>query len=66
VPRREADQALSAALPEVERIRRLPPEAIRVAVAGPAQDVTLRFRGLEFARWRQGMVWFGLGTGWKC
>jgi len=61
VPRREADQALSTALPEVERIRRLAPEAIRVAVAGPAQDVTLRFRGLEFARWRQGMVWFGLG-----
>jgi hypothetical protein len=61
VPRREMDQALTAALPEVERIRRLAPEAIRVAVAAPTQDVTLRFRGLEFARWRQGMMWFGLG-----
>ena len=61
VPRRELDQALTAALPEVERIRRLAPEAIRVAVAALTQDVTLRFRGLEFARWRQGMVWFGLG-----
>jgi hypothetical protein len=61
VPRREADQALTAALPEVERIQRLAPEAIHLAVTAPAQDVTLRFRGLEFARWRQGMVWFGLG-----
>jgi hypothetical protein len=61
VPRRELDQALTAALPEVERIRRLAPDAIRVAVAALTQDVTLRFRGLEFARWRQGMVWFGLG-----
>jgi len=61
VPRRELDQALTAALPEVERIRRLSPEAIRVAVAALSQNVTLRFRGLEFARWRQGVVLFGLG-----
>src|SRR6202790_4559650 len=61
VPRRELDQALTAALPEVERIRRLAPETIRVAVAAPTQDVTLRFRGLEFARWRQEPGWFGLG-----
>jgi len=61
VSRREVDQALTAALLEVERIRRLAPEAIRVAVAAQTQDVTLRFRGLEFARWRQGLVWFGLG-----
>src|SRR6266853_6542641 len=61
VSRREVDQSLTAALPEVERIRRLAPEAIRVAVAAPTQDVTLRFRGLEFARWRQGMLCFGLG-----
>jgi hypothetical protein len=61
VPRREMDQALATALPEAERIRRLAPEAIHVAVAAPTQDVALRFRGLEFARWRQGMMWFGLG-----
>ena len=61
VPRREVDQTLTAALPDVERIRRLAPEAIRVAVAALTQDVTLRFRGLEFARWRQGIVSFGLG-----
>jgi hypothetical protein len=26
-------------------------------------EVTLRFRGLEFASWRQGEMWFGLGNG---
>jgi hypothetical protein len=61
VPRREVDQALTAALPEVERIRCLAPEAICVAVAAPTHDVTMRFRGLEFACWRQGTMWFGLG-----
>src|ERR1700738_413014 len=61
VPRREVDQALTAALPEVERIRCLAPEAICVAVAAPTHDVTMRFCGLEFACWRQGTMWFGLG-----
>ena len=61
LPRREADLALAAAAPDAERIRRLAPEAIRVGVAALTQDVTLRFRGLEFAHWRQGTTWFGLG-----
>jgi hypothetical protein len=60
VPPRELDQALTAALPDVKPIRRLAPEPIRGAVAALSQDVTVRFRGLEFARWRQGVVWFGL------
>jgi hypothetical protein len=61
VPCREVDHALTIAMPEVERIKRLAPDAIRVAVTAPAQDIALRFRGMEFARWRQGMMWFGLG-----
>ncbi len=61
VPRREVDQTIAAVLPEAERIRQLAPDAIRVSVAAPAQDVTLRFIGLEFARWRQGEMWFGQG-----
>ena len=61
VPRREVDQALAVVLPEAERIRRLAPEAIRMGVAAATQEVTLRFRGLEFARWRLGAMWFGLG-----
>jgi len=61
VPRREIEQAIAAAMPLAERIRRLAPEAIRVGVAPATQEVTLRFRGLEIARWRVGAMWFGLG-----
>ena len=61
VPRREIEQAIAAAMPLAERIQRLAPEAIRVGVAPASQEVTLRFRGLEIARWRLGAMWFGLG-----
>ena len=61
VSRREIDQALVVAQPEAERIRSLAPEDIRMGIASVAQEVTLRFRGLEFARWRLGSMWFGLG-----
>jgi hypothetical protein len=61
VPRREIEQAIAAAMPLAERIRRLASEAIRVGVAPATQEVTLRFRGLEFARWRLGAMWYGLG-----
>lgn len=60
VPRREIEQAIAAAMPLAERIRRLAPEAIRVGVAPATQEVTLRFRGVEFARWRLGAMWYGL------
>jgi hypothetical protein len=61
IPRRELDAALATASPEVERIRQLDPDAIRVEVAAANRDVALRFRGLEFARYQQGAMWFGLG-----
>jgi hypothetical protein len=61
VPRREIEQAIAAAMPLAERIRALAPEAIRVGVAPTTQEVTLRFRGTEFARWRGGEMWYGLG-----
>lgn len=60
VPRREIEQAIAAAMPLAERIRALAPEAIRVGVAPATQDVTLRFRGTEFARWHHGEMWYGL------
>jgi len=59
-PRREIEQAIAAAMPLAERIQRLAPEAIRVGVAPATQEVTVRFRGLEIARWRLGAMWFGL------
>jgi len=48
-------------LPHAERIRGLAPDAIHIGVTAATQEVTLRFRGLEFARWRLGAMWFGLG-----
>lgn len=59
--RREIEQAIAGALPHAERIRSMVPQAIRIGVAPASQEVTLRFRGLEFARWRLGAMWFGLG-----
>jgi hypothetical protein len=47
-------------MPLAERIRAMAPEAIRIGVAPATRDVTLRFRGMEFARWRQGEMWYGL------
>ena len=61
VARREIEQSIAAAMPLAERIQRMAPEAIRVGVAPATQEVTLRFRGLEFARWRLGGMWYGLG-----
>jgi hypothetical protein len=61
VPRREIEQAIAAAMPLAERIRRLAPDAVRVGVAPASQEVTVRFRGLEIARWRLGSMWYGLG-----
>ncbi|HXR09335.1 MAG TPA: hypothetical protein VN792_01100 [Candidatus Acidoferrales bacterium] len=61
VARRKIEQAVAAAMPLAERIRRLDPEAIRLGVAPATREVTLRFRGLEFARWRLGAMWYGLG-----
>jgi len=60
IPRREIEQVIAAAMPFAERIRRLAPDAIRIGVAMGTQEVTLRFCGLEFARWRMGEMWYGL------
>jgi hypothetical protein len=60
-PRREIEQAIAAALPLADRIRRLAPDAVRVGVAPASREVTVRFRGLEIARWRLGSMWYGLG-----
>ncbi len=60
-PRREVDSTLAAARPAVEKIRARAPEAIRACVSPGTREVALRFRGLEFARWDGGAVFFGLG-----
>ncbi len=50
--RRDSEQALEAAMPAVERVRQLAPEAIDRVVPPGSREVVLRFRGLEFARWK--------------
>jgi hypothetical protein len=60
-PARRAEEILAAESSAVERIRALAPQVIEtVAVAGRPQ-LTLRFRGLEFARSEGGRVSFGVG-----
>ena len=60
VARREIEQAINAAMPLAERIRALAPTAIRIGVTPATRDVTLRFHGMEFARWGEGGMWYGL------
>ena len=59
-PRREIEATLRRAEPEVERVRRLCPEAIRAEVIPGTQEVALRFRGLAFATLRREGLFFGL------
>lgn len=60
-PRREVEATLAAGRSVVERIRALAPNAIEAAVPPGTREVALRFRGLEFARWRDGKIFFGFG-----
>ncbi|MGH9704182.1 MAG: hypothetical protein ACRD4K_12480 [Candidatus Acidiferrales bacterium] len=60
-PRREIEGALAAAREAIERIRGLSPENIVASVAPGTREVALRFRGLEFARYGDGRIVFGIG-----
>lgn len=58
--RREVEQTIAAAGAAVQDIRQLAPEAIDVLVPPGTRELALRFRGLEFARWKGGRIFFGL------
>lgn len=60
-PRRELEFVLGEAAPATAPIQALAPDAISVGVPPGTHEVALRFRGLEFARWSGGKVFFGLG-----
>jgi hypothetical protein len=60
-PRREIEATLAAATEFIESMRRLSPEAIDAVVAPGTREVSLRYRGLEFARWRSAGVEYGVG-----
>lgn len=58
---RESDSLLQRAKPELESIVAVAPKAISVGASLPAREVWLHFRGLPFARWEDGRVYFGIG-----
>jgi hypothetical protein len=64
VPRREIEMALGAASEGVTRIRSLVENAatpIETRIAAGTNETAVCFRGLEFARWTEQGVLFGLG-----
>jgi hypothetical protein len=66
LPPRDAQEALLAATAsEIAQIINLVPEASAAIEAAPlpgTNEVALRFRGLEFARWNAGTIQYGLGN----
>jgi hypothetical protein len=59
-PRRESEDLLASAHAEIELIRALAPNEIAASPVPGLREVALRFRGAEFARWRDGVIYFGL------
>lgn len=62
VPRREVEAIMNQARPAIDAICRLNPAAITAQPISGTSEVALRFRGLPFARWAQGTVFFGIGS----
>ena len=62
IPRRESEVLKGRASEALAPIVAMQPEAISVHAVPPEQEVVLRFRGLTFARWNDGRVYFGVGT----
>jgi len=60
VPQREAETLLNQARPALAAIIALAPQAITLHPTAQSREVWLRFRGLPFARWNDGRVFFGI------
>jgi hypothetical protein len=60
VPAREAESLLAQALPALEPIVARAHSAISAHALAETGEVWLRFRGLSFARWEEGRIYFGL------
>ena len=65
VPRRESELLLNRAKGDLTQIISLAPDAIQAHSVPADQEVVLRFRGLPFVRWKDGQMFFGIGTAWK-
>jgi hypothetical protein len=60
VPHRESETLLNQARPVLDAIISLAPHAVTLHPAAQSREVWLRFRGLPFARWDSGRVFFGI------
>ncbi len=65
VPRRESELLKGRANGALTPIVALAPEAISADAVPQEQEVVLRFRGLPFARWQDGRVYFGSDAVWE-
>jgi len=65
VPRRESELLMGRASSDLARIVALAPDAISPHAIPHEQEVILRFRGLPFARWKDGQIFFGSGAFWQ-
>lgn len=61
VPRREAESLLALARPAVDEILARVPAVVTLHASPESHEVFLRFRGLTFARWEEGRIFFGSG-----
>lgn len=59
VPHRESQALLDRARAEIGPVMALAPRVIAVHPVAQSREVMLRFRGLAFARWDDGRVFFG-------
>jgi hypothetical protein len=64
MPHRESELLLCRAKADLEKVKALATEAICAHAVPHEQEVILRFRGLPFARWKDGQVYFGSGAVW--
>ncbi len=60
VPHREWESLRNQALSALDAIVALAPQAVTLHPAAQSREVWLRFRGLPFARWHDGRVFFGI------
>ncbi len=65
VPARESEALLQRAKPALESIIAARSKAINLHPAVQTREVWLRFRGLPFARWEDGRIYFGVSDSRK-
>jgi hypothetical protein len=60
VPARETQLLLDRARPALEPVLSLVAKSVTLHPVAPTREVWLRFRGMPFARWEDGRVYFGV------